>query len=242
MLASFLASSALAAAPTVTLRVVPAAKSVAPGAPLDVAVVARVPRGWHIYWENPGQSGLPTHARLTATAAGAPLAVTGPRWPVPARFEADGIVNYGYSGDTAFVFSVTTPPAGGDLALAATVDWLLCKESCIPGSGAATARVNVRPDAPASTDKALRAALAALPRPFAESGGTATVEGGRLVVRLPRRFDVFPSTALEAAGAPVVADDGRLLTFPLPSEPARLVLGEGQGKGFVLDVPAKEAP
>ncbi len=241
MLAWILVSAA-GAAPRVGLHVVPAATVASPGAPIDVAVVVRVPAGWHIYWENPGQSGLATDARLLATpAAGAAPTVNGPRWPVPARFEADGIVNYGYGGDTAFVFTVT-PSAAGTVSLDATVDWLLCKEACVPGSGTASATVRVREGAPAPAPGRVARALAALPRPFAESGGTATFADGRYRLRLPATVDLFPSTALEAAGSPTgsQADGAFVVEGPLPPSPAHLVLGEGQGRGYRIDLPATE--
>lgn len=232
------------AAPKVPLRVVPAAADVPPGAPVEVAVVVNVPRGWHIYWENPGQSGIPTDATLRASSAGAPLAVDGPRWPVPARFEADGLYNYGYAGETAFVFTVT-PLAEGPVTLTASVDWLLCKTACIPGSGEASATVTVRNSAPDAGAGKVARALAALPRPFAETGGTARMVDGALELRLPRPFSLFPATALEAVWAPVVAETaggGVVVTTPVPAGPARLVLGDAQGRGFTLDLPLPESP
>lgn len=246
-------SSAEAAEPPPPVRVsIVAPADVKIGTTVPVAVVLSVPAGWHIYWENPGQSGLATDPRLTEATpmdSSAPVGrvVTGPRFPTPERFEADGLVNYGYDGETGFVFDVHVP-ARSKLDLDAEVSWLLCKDVCVPGSGTARATLKIRGpafDAPAKDPVAPY--LAALPAPFAESGGTVSRAGGQLRVTLPGPgpFDVFPSLTLEAVWAPVVttsADGGLLLTSPLPaSDPGatHLVVTRGVGparRGFTLDL------
>ena len=44
----------------VTTRLVPETPAVAPGGTVWVAVHFEVKPGWHIYWRDPGDSGLPT--------------------------------------------------------------------------------------------------------------------------------------------------------------------------------------
>ncbi|MDP2307819.1 MAG: protein-disulfide reductase DsbD family protein [Pseudomonadota bacterium] len=232
------------------------------GGTAEVAVVLDVPKGWHIYWENPGQSGLSTDARLTVAHAGdctppAGRVVTGPRWPVPKRFEADGLVNYGYDGVTAFVFELHAP-ATSRLPLEAQVSWLLCKDVCVPGSGSATASVAVRgrghADASSAQPPAMAPLLEALAAPFEQSGGTVSLSGGQLRVTLPGPgpFDVFPSVPLEAEWAPTITvspDGALLLSSPLPRAPGgspwpfHLVLTRGEGatrRGYTLDL--RESP
>lgn len=233
---------AVDAPPPVTVTLVAPDRAPA-GAPFDVAVVLGVPDGWHIYWENPGQSGLSTDLAVRAGAA----AATGPAWPTPTRFTADGLTSFGYAGPTGFVFTVPASPAGA-LALVTEGTWLLCRDICVRGEGAATATVRVggRSEAPDPVapwrDR--------LPLPFASSGGIATV-GDALTVRLPGPgpFDVFPSAALEGAWTPTVREDGGALavdaTLRAPVPPgAHLVVTRGAGadrRAYTLTV-TPEAP
>jgi len=235
----FLLTAAALAEPPVRVSVV-APPAVAPGATARVAVVLTVPAGWHIYWDNPGQSGLPTDVALNAPG----IVVSAPRSPTPTRIVTDGIVNYGYTGSVGFVFDVTVPAdAPARLPLAATASWLVCRDICVPGSADARGSLTLS-TAPSRRDDPAAAYVSALPSPFAASGGTVSLDGGALRVSLPGPgpFDVFPSTALEAAWAPttVVTDGTFVLTTPLPVVPAgtRLVLSRGpEHTGYVLDLP-----
>lgn len=109
---------------------------------------------WHTYWQNPGDSGLPT----TIEASGPPGVAFGPlQWPVPTRLWVGPLANYGYEGEVYLPFRFTVPrqiapepadrrPAGdrsgsgaasgvssGTVSLSARVAWLICREVCIPG-------------------------------------------------------------------------------------------------------------
>ena len=80
--------------------------------------------GWHLYWKNPGDTGLPTQLAWRGGEAG-PL-----RWPAPSAFDEDGLVTYGYEG-TVLLSSEIRPAAGAE-TLAVDVDVLVCRHSCIP--------------------------------------------------------------------------------------------------------------
>lgn len=231
---------------------------IVPGGTAPVAIVVSVPPGWHIYWENPGQSGLPTDVRLQAQGdlasakgdrprPGTPSVAAGPRFPTPIRFAADGLVNYGYEGDTAFLFDVSAP-GNAPVTLDAAVSWLLCRDICVAGSGVAHATIAVlaAARAPDRSSDPVAPYVARLPAAFATSGGTVTRADGTLRLTLPGPgpFDLFPSIPLEGAWAPVVttaADGSLLVESPLPAAPdgARLVLTRGAGasrQGYVLDL------
>jgi len=107
--------------------------SIAPGATLWVDLHLEIRPGWHIYWRNPGDSGLPTAIDWKLPqgfSAGHIL------WPVPEHFVQNGIGNYGYAGTADLLVPITVP---GELAarqarLEAEASWLACAEICIPGS------------------------------------------------------------------------------------------------------------
>jgi DsbC/DsbD-like thiol-disulfide interchange protein len=118
----------------VEAKVVASTARVEAGKPFDVGVLLRMQRGWHVYWRNPGDAGLPTSARWAVPAG----FTVGPlSWPVPRRFEQPGgVVGYGYA-DTVLLRSTVTPPAApageGPVALRAEVGWLACESICIRG-------------------------------------------------------------------------------------------------------------
>jgi thiol:disulfide interchange protein len=107
--------------------------SLAPGSTLWVDLHLRIEPGWHVYWRNPGDSGLPTGIdwRLPSGFSAGSI-----HWPVPEHFVQSGIGNYGYAGSADLLVPITVPEevAIGDTAvLAAEASWLACAEICIPG-------------------------------------------------------------------------------------------------------------
>jgi thiol:disulfide interchange protein/DsbC/DsbD-like thiol-disulfide interchange protein len=120
----------------VEARVVVEQTSILPGKPFAAGVILRMDPDWHVYWKNPGDSGLPTKVTWEMP----PGFVAGPiQWPVPERIETQGLVTYGYSGQI-LLFAVITPPAnlpvGRAVTLRANVDWLACRIDCTPGKAA----------------------------------------------------------------------------------------------------------
>jgi len=99
--------------------------------PIRAGVLFTLPEGWHIYWRNPGDSGIPTSIAWNlpeGISAGEML------WPAPERFEMAGLVNYGY-GERVILPSLLTPSRDGiSGTVEAKVDYLVCKETCIPES------------------------------------------------------------------------------------------------------------
>src|SRR4051812_3739680 len=76
----------------VKARLVAETGSIAPGETVLVALHLEMRPGWHVYWRNPGDSGLPTEIAWTL-----PLGFTSGEiaWPTPERFAVDKIGNYG---------------------------------------------------------------------------------------------------------------------------------------------------
>ncbi|MCG8590227.1 MAG: thioredoxin family protein [Proteobacteria bacterium] len=87
--------------------------------------------GWHIYWRNPGDSGLPP--QLTWDLPGAALEPL--PWPAPAVFsEADGfLTTYGYSDSVLLVTRArfAAPPDPAAVARV-QVGLLVCRYECVP--------------------------------------------------------------------------------------------------------------
>jgi len=105
--------------------------SVKPGDSFRVGVRFRMDPGWHIYWKNPGDSGLSTE--LSWDTPG--VTVGEMRWPFPSTFRTpDGfIVTHGYKDEVLlFAEAQASEQAKGSLILSAAVDALLCEVNCIP--------------------------------------------------------------------------------------------------------------
>jgi len=96
-----------------------------------VALRLKPEQGWHTYWRNPGDSGLPT--RLTWTLpehwqAGAIV------WPYPSTHRLGELVNYGYDSQTLHLVPIEVPAkAEGEQTVKALAKWLVCSDICIPG-------------------------------------------------------------------------------------------------------------
>src|SRR5208282_3073700 len=88
--------------------------------------------GWHIYWQNPGDSGEPPHIHWTLPAG----ITAGPmQFPAPERLPLGPLMDFGYEDEVLFPLTLnvakTTKP--GPVVLNTKVDWLVCREVCIPG-------------------------------------------------------------------------------------------------------------
>ena len=118
----------------VQVELVAETASVAQAATLWVDVHFTIKPGWHIYWRNPGDSGLPTAIEWhlpPGFSAGSIL------WPVPERFVQGGIGNYGYAGSADLLVPITAAKdlvSGSTVRLAGEASWLVCADICIPGS------------------------------------------------------------------------------------------------------------
>lgn len=105
---------------------------VAGGEAFWVAVRLDHDPGWHTYYKEPGDSGLPTKIRWELPEGFSAGEI---RWPVPQRIELPPLVNYGYEGQASLLV-LMTPPAeivGESVTLKAQVSWLECLEACVPG-------------------------------------------------------------------------------------------------------------
>ncbi len=88
--------------------------------------------GWHIYWKNAGDSGEPPHVKWTLPEG---ITASPLQFPAPTRLPLGPLMDFGYENEVVFPFSFnvakTAKPGPADLH--AKVDWLVCREVCIPG-------------------------------------------------------------------------------------------------------------
>jgi thiol:disulfide interchange protein len=142
--------------------------SVVPGARLWVDLHLEIKPGWHVYWRNPGDSGLPTAIdwKLPAGFLAGPIL-----WPVPEHFVQNGIGNYGYAETADLLIPITVPSELADrqaVRLEAEGSWLVCADICIPGNAELSLSLPVAAQTPVpdpATAPLFAAARARLPVP-----------------------------------------------------------------------------
>ena len=202
-----------------------------PGEPLTVALRLAIAPGWHTYWRNPGDSGLPTTIawQLPAGVTAGPI-----EWPAPQMLPVGPLMNYGYEGTVLHLSELKVAPGqatGAKATLKARADWLVCRETCIPDGADLTLVLPVaksaQPDA--KWAQKISAARAALPQPLAGWKATAQGSGRMIALKLvapagapdPGVLQFFPyeENLVEPSGAQRLARDGDnyVLTLPVAS-------------------------
>jgi thiol:disulfide interchange protein DsbD len=103
------------------------------GKPLWIGILFRLDKGWHIYWQNAGDSGEPPKVQweLPPGFAAGPI-----RWPQPDRLGSGSIVDYGYEGEVLLMTPIDGPPRSRAISkpsISAVVKYIVCREICVPG-------------------------------------------------------------------------------------------------------------
>lgn len=191
---------------TATLLLAPAG---VPGVDGPAAVLDfELKKDWHIYWENSGDTGLPTEfqVRTPGVEQGEPV------WSVPHRIARPGdLTDFGYEKHA----TIAVPLSGVPESATATVRYLVCRaDQCIPGS----AELSLS----AGTPK-----LYELPTPV-----VAQRAGDVATVALPgvQSVEVFPDLSLSESGVSSALSEG-VLTLTLPDSAHGTLLIRGKGKG-----------
>ncbi len=240
--------------PAVAVRLVPGVSALAPGRTAEVGVVLTLPEGWHTYWDGLNDSGYPPRIIWDLPAgftAGEPV------WPAPQRHVAAGeILDHVLAGEVVAVVPVTAPAdlaPGTSVTLRCRVEWLVCREICVPGrSEAARELAVVRPaevrDDPAAA-RVLAEARARQPRPLpspspvrwqrGENILTIEAPGARRLVLMPRSDSARPVDLLHQGEG-----DGDRLQLTLRPEDAgrsvRGVLAVDAVTNWQLDIPPED--
>lgn len=105
-----------------------------PGETFTVGILLKHEPHWHTYWLNPGgETGLPTTVEWDGPEG---FLFSEIQWPKPQRIAVDDIVSYGYENEALLIAEVTAPenlPVGESIQLNTNIDWLMCKDVCVPG-------------------------------------------------------------------------------------------------------------
>jgi len=213
--------------------------AVAGAQPFTLAVRMQVKPGWHVYWRNPGDSGLPPEVTWTLPAGFNAGAI---RWPAPERLPIATLMNYGYEGEVTLLVPVTPPPSldpASPVEIQAKLTYLVCETECVPGSADLALTLPVGEPRPDPDNAPLFArARTALPAPalwplkLSSQGDTLKLDFAATGLKPDtiRNAAYFPyaETAIDNAAAQVMSVDGAGLHLTLarssPTEAAPATL------------------
>ncbi|MCO6430080.1 MAG: thioredoxin family protein [Deltaproteobacteria bacterium] len=119
-----------------------------------IGVHFKIEPGWHLYWKNPGDSGMAPKIKWTVPEA---VKLSPLPWPAPKRLPVGHLMNFGYENELLLGEEVTLRPGfGGDRAtISAEIEWLVCKEDCLPGEAKLSADLEVTRNREESADSAI---------------------------------------------------------------------------------------
>ncbi len=201
----------------------------APGSEVTLAFASVPEKGWHAYWLNPGDAGLPARAEWTLPEG---ASVGEIRWPVPQRLIIAGLMNYVYEGPFAPLVTLKVPAdARGALPIKVKLDYLVCTDAiCVPEKAELATTLQVGDGAVAAP---LRSQFdgwrAALPRPLGAQA-TYQVENKAFRIAIPYPADA----AAEGEGYFFPATDG-VLDYAAPQKVVR------DGDRVVIETVGKRA-
>ena len=122
--------------PHSSVRLVAPTTAVDANEPFRLGIQFTLQPGWHIYWQNPGESGEAPKLRwnLPAGFEAGPV-----EWPTPERIRTKSVVSFGFDGTPLLGTTLTRDrplsalPEHARFAL--HLSWLACEEdSCVPAS------------------------------------------------------------------------------------------------------------
>tara|TARA_R110002096_G_scaffold124149_6_gene268560 strand:- start:285 stop:2426 length:2142 start_codon:yes stop_codon:yes gene_type:complete len=153
--------------PIVEAQLVSDRSVVAPGEVFHLGLHQVMPDGWHTYWRNPGDNGLPTEIRWDVPAG---VTIGAIEWPAPEEMPlAETIMDYGYHGEVVLPVTVelTAGYAASDLPIIAHASWLVCEIICVPEERTLTLTLPVAAQSVRDEDGhwSIQAALDAVPQP-----------------------------------------------------------------------------
>lgn len=229
-----------------------ASSGVAPGKPFSVGLHLKIAPGWHTYWANAGDSGIPVSINWKLPEGWKAGAI---QWPIPDKhIEPGDMITYGYEKEVLLIVEITPPAdlSGQESAtLQAEASWLVCESTCVPGSADLQLTLPITAEEAPSDHAALFAATERqLPRtsppPFRLRWEAHDTEVYLKLAGTPDGafYDFYPITGV--LRHPEVLSSGVIrIPFPPPPEPAEIqgILVQkldGKTEAWLLDSKKKE--
>jgi DsbC/DsbD-like thiol-disulfide interchange protein len=153
---------------TVTVELISEKSSIQLGTPVRLGLHFLILKGWHIYWKNPGESGLPVRVewQLPQEFKASEL-----QWPIPHWIRLLNLVNFGYEDEVLLPIaleSTVSQKRGASITFKGTVKWLACQEVCVPGKSSVVLTLPIFSQKPIDSSNAefFRRVEKTLPQPI----------------------------------------------------------------------------
>ena len=208
-----------AQSPHIKAKLIAQSLSVAPGGDDYVALDYTPTKGWHTYWQNPGDTGLAPKFTWDLPDG---ISMADPQFQPPALLPTQGLMSYGYDGRNILLLKLHNGShfsAGDALPLHAKVDFLVCADVCVPESMNISLKLKVGAPSDSADAATVKQAITGLPKPG--PAGTVDIANGQV------EFG-FPIAGAEAKGAYFFADQNDVVLYPETQTPD---VGSG---GFAL--------
>ncbi len=172
-------------------------ETIAAGKPFWAAVSLKPKAPWKIYWRNPGDTGLPTQLQWQLPFG---WRAEDTRWPVPMRFEFQGLVSFGYDREAVLLAKIHPPAnleARESFPLGATVSWLACHDICVRGGIKLSRNLQVGSASGGGkflSGERISAALSRLPMKPASLKSRFEIREGNLLLTVSAQEGLFENT------------------------------------------------
>jgi thiol:disulfide interchange protein len=192
-------------------------ETIKPGSSFWVAFHFKLRQGWHIYWQNPGDSGSKPSLKWQLPAGFTAGEI---QFPYPQRFLIPPLANFGYDKEVYLPVELRSPTnlSLDKLALKVKADWLICEQECIPESGELALNLAVGDGNIAKTQQELfakiRERLPTIPAKNIADELTFTTTATEINLNLPKlakiektTFFPFQDGTIENAAPQILAND-----------------------------------
>ena len=109
---------------------------------IPIGILIELEKDWHIYWRNPGDSGMPTSIDFDLPNG---ITVSEIKWPAPKAFEYDGLASYGYEKEVLLLADLSVPENYNlsSIEITANLKSLICKDVCIPFNTTVSTEIDI---------------------------------------------------------------------------------------------------
>ena len=209
----------------VRTEIIPESNGFVPGETQWFAILQEIRPGWHVFWTNPGDAGLP----LDLTWSLPPGFEAGDiRHPVPQYIPVGPLASWAHEGTPVFLVPVLVPAdltIGAEIAVEIDATWQVCEEICVPEEGRFTFSLPVieAGEKEGWREDIFNAARAKLPQPYSGDAAFAR-RGNEFVLELSPSDEsdggaVFffpePEGLIEPAGKQKASIDGGVMTLSM---------------------------
>lgn len=168
----------------------------APGRTTMLAIRFTPDPGWHGYWSNPGDSGLPPSVKWNAPAG---VRIGALQHPAPEVLRVAGMTSFVHGGEHVLLAPMQVPASfkvGEALPVKGELRFLICSDSlCVPQKATVNLSLSVGKGATDPASRALfAAARQAIPRKLATTGEF-TVAGRTVQLLVPAAAKLDPARA-----------------------------------------------